>query len=64
MLDTKLKVYSLNNLPIHLETEYYDGKAGDTKVILPSSGTLCWVSGEEREKFIEELNSIVDKYRI
>lgn len=66
-METKVRMHTLNstdNLPIRMETESYDGKDGDTKVTLMSAGVLCWVSGEEKEKFLEELNNLIDKYRI
>lgn len=67
MENTKLRMFTLNstdNLAIHCESDFIDGKLLDTKVILPVGGTLCWVSGDDRDKFIEELNNLIAKYRI
>lgn len=44
----------------------YEGKALDTKVEvgLKEANTLCWISGENIDKFEEALQGIINRYAI
>lgn len=55
---------STDNLSVRLTSDLIDGKKLDTKVEILETGTLCWVCGEDRQKFIDELNAVIAKYRI
>lgn len=45
--------------------EDYGGGEGplDTKVTI-EAGTLCWINWKERQAFINDLKTIIDKYAI
>jgi hypothetical protein len=47
---------------VKLTSDYIDGKTLDTKVEI--HGVPCWVSGEDRMKFITDLQALIDKYKI
>jgi hypothetical protein len=47
---------------VKISSDYIDGKILDTKVEI--HGTLCWVSGDDRMKFIADLQALIDKYKI
>ena len=36
----------------------------DTEVRIPEPTTLCWISGEDVERFTEELQALITKYAI
>ncbi len=55
---------STDNIKMESASEVHDGKELDTKIAILSTGTLCWVAGEDREKFITELEQLISKYRI
>jgi len=40
-----------------------DGKLLDTKVLL-HSGVLCWITHDSKDKFLEEINEVITKYRM
>lgn len=46
------------------EIEFASPDGGfDTEVRLPET-TLCWISGEDIDKFTEELQALITKYAI
>lgn len=47
---------------VTLRSDYFDGKILDTQVEI--HGIPCWVSGDDRMKFVTELQSLIDKYKI
>ena len=67
MQETSTAFGRLGNLTLTLTSEVRDEQMLDTKVEI-EAGTICWICGEDREKFAAELsealNKIVDKYRI
>ena len=46
-----------------LISESFDGQVFDT-VIWIGGSKICTVSGTEKDKFIQELNDLIRKYRI
>jgi hypothetical protein len=55
---------SIGRLSAVLSGEQYSGSPIlDTSVQL-EAGYLCWITWSDKEKFLEELNSIINKYCI
>lgn len=54
-----------NGVELEMISEVYAGEPAplDTAVNV-SEGTLCVITWADREKFTEELNAVIDKYRI
>lgn len=47
------------------EIEFASPDGGfDTEVRIPEPTTLCWISGEDVERFTEELQALITKYAI
>lgn len=59
---TKTENKTIGDLPARLTIDVIAGGATDTKIEI-GGGTLCWVSGEKWQEFINELNKIINKYR-
>lgn len=62
-MSTIKKTAYIGDMCVTIETDVYDGQKGDTK-ITHSGNLICWVSGSEIDKFIEEIADIITKYRI
>lgn len=54
----------LGNIETTVSSSVYDGKIGNTDIILDDDGVLCTVAGEDREKFIKEMQTLITKYQI
>jgi hypothetical protein len=54
----------IGDVSVILESDLIDNKPYDTKVMLEDGSVLCNVSGEDRERFIQELDEIISRYRI
>lgn len=67
MQETSTSYGRLGHLTLTLTTETRGEQRLDTKVEI-EGGTMCWIHGDDCEKFASELsaalNQIVDKYRI
>lgn len=55
--------YNIGELPIEFEGEKWDGVIGDTNVTV-NGEYLCTIGWEDKDKFIDELQSTIEKYRI
>lgn len=44
-------------------SDVYDGELGETEIII-EGGTLCGVSGDKRNEFIEKLQKLINEYSI
>jgi hypothetical protein len=61
--------YNVGDLNVQLEIEImedhskYKSKFGDTKVSI-NNNLLCYVSGQEKDLFIQEFRELINKYRI
>lgn len=44
-------------------SEMANNKEVDTKVTT-DGGTLCFISGQEKDEFIKEFKALIEKYRI
>ena len=53
----------IGELLFHFISEIVDGMEWDTQVYV-EKGTLCWISGAEKQSFIKELKELIEKYRI
>ena len=58
----KYKTVGTNVLTTEIEFASPDG-GFDTEVRMPET-TLCWISGNDVEKFTEELQALITKYAI
>jgi hypothetical protein len=47
---------------VRITSDYIDGRILDSKVDI--HGTPCWISGQDRMKFIADLQALIDKYKI
>lgn len=55
---------STDNLELSFVTEQFKGEPElDTKVEI-EGGTLCWISLPDKDKFVQELEAVISKYRI
>ena len=59
----KIETKMIGNLVAKLEVEVFDGNECDTTVRL-GQHALCTVPGYDREAFIQEINEVINKYRI
>lgn len=59
----KSKTVQIGNSQFVFESNYYDGQRGDTKVSV-NGALLIWVSGPEMDKFIKDMEALIDQYRI
>ena len=61
--------YNIGHLTVQLEIEFIEdnsnhkSKFGDTKVSI-NNNLLCYVSGQEKDLFIQEFRELINKYRI
>lgn len=61
--------YNVGDLNVQLEIEIVEdhlkhkSKFGDTKVSI-NNNLLCYVSGQEKDLFIQEFRELINKYRI
>lgn len=61
--------YNVGDINVQLEIEIIDdhskhkSKFGDTKVSI-NNNLLCYVSGQEKDLFIQEFRELINKYRI
>lgn len=65
-IETKFETIAhADRLTLKFEGENWgDGRGAlDTKVSI-TAGTMLWISWPEREKFINELKAVIDKYAI
>jgi hypothetical protein len=46
-------------------SDVYDGEKLDTQVMVnPAFTVICWIAANDINKFAEELNEVIKKYRI
>lgn len=63
-IKTNTKPVMIGRLNANLKSEVYpDMPIGDTNVEVEGK-TLCWVSGKQRDEFIEKLNELINEYEI
>lgn len=58
---------NIGDLKIQLISETDEkGKLWDTKVTVFNRdfNSICWISGEEIDNFLNEINEVISKYRI
>ena len=53
----------VGHLTVSMESDVDNGEVLDTKVEVEGS-LLCYVAGNQRDKFIQKLQGLVDEYRI
>ena len=53
----------IGRLKAYLVSNVIDNEVGYTKIVI-AERTICTVSGQDRYKIIEELNEVIDKYKI
>jgi len=53
----------IGDLEFTLISDVYDGEIGDAEVKIGDK-SLCWISGNERNNFINEFENLIAKYRI
>ena len=58
-----VKEYSLGNIEITFTSDVSDGEILDTEV-KTHDGILCTIAGPDRFNFLNELEAIIQKYRI
>jgi hypothetical protein len=63
MESKKIRLDQIGDIPVEVCSDYVDGEYLDTEV-KTECGTLCCISGKDRFKFIEEINAVINKYRI
>ena len=51
------------DITLTFKIHYYDGEALDTAVMIGDK-IICWISFQDKNKFMEELQSTISKYRI
>lgn len=59
----KTKHSSIGRRNVTLESDVIDGALFDTKVTI-DAGTLCFIPGNKRDDFVDEINAVIDKYKI
>jgi len=57
------KIVGTKVLTTEIEFASPEGADMDTEVRIPET-TLCWISGQDIEKFTEELQALITKYAI
>ena len=63
-MKTKTQKTAVGDLTVTITTDILSqNEEGDTMVEI-ASGVLCWVSGEEKVDFLNDINHIIHKYRI
>lgn len=62
-MNTKTKLTKIGNVTCILTSDYECGELLDTRVLI-ESGTLCYIAGSEIDKFLKEINDVIQKYRI
>jgi hypothetical protein len=55
---------STDGIQLQVASDVDHGEILDTRIEVITTGTLCWVSGEHREAFIQALNHLISSYRI
>lgn len=60
---TKTDRHLIGKVYFEFRSDIIDGKEMDTK-ITTEQGTLCWIAGEDKAKFVYEFTTLVEKYRI
>lgn len=62
--NTKSITRQIGGISFVFRSDIIDKKEMDTKVSSETGGTLCWISGEDKSKFINELTDLIAKYSI
>jgi len=60
---TKERIESIGDVSVKLTSDFDNGQYFNTKVEI-NAGVLCWVSGDQRLEFLDEINAVIQKYRI
>lgn len=53
---------TIGNLELYIEMDR--GEANVSAEIAGNLSNMCWIVSEEIEEFIDELNAVINKYRI
>lgn len=65
---TKTTTHWIGDLKVDATTLYYDGEGMDTAIRISDTfmriDTLCCVSKPQLNEFIDELNEVINRYRI
>jgi hypothetical protein len=64
-LDMELiqKDEQIGNLPVKMISDFEYGGHMDTRIFI-QGGTLCYIAGNDRERFINAINEVIQRYRI
>jgi len=54
---------NFGDITLSFKIHYDDGEGLDTAVMIGDK-IICWISYQDKDKFIEELQSTISKYRI
>ncbi len=51
----------LGNLTAVVTSEVHDGRVLDTKIEIEGQ-SLCWVSGEQKDEFLNKMKELIEEY--
>lgn len=63
----KIRTHYVGDITMNFVSDVIDGRLfSDTKVMLnpDTDTTLCWIEGSKIQNFIDDLNAVINKYRI
>ncbi len=53
----------IGDVNVNVESDKIDGEILDTAIQV-EPGVICWIAGNKIDEFFQELNNVVQKYRI